>query len=193
MVISSESKKQLGKFLRVNSKEHVANIYANQLQFDDFTESEEIEVLTQIAEPSVRKTAQGGMVIASPGEFEKDGMFIFTADTTGNERIDMVEVEAEGIRVLYYAASEEINRDVLNQIGVIDILVLQIGPEYAKQIKTVSIIDPQVLIPVFTEGVDVEKFKADVGVKFEETNKYKCKSTDFALEEYVLHGVLLTA
>lgn len=192
MVISSETKKQLGNFLKVNSKEHIANIYMKQLKFSDFTDSDEIEILTQTDTPLVKKTAKEGMVIASPGEFEKDGMFIFTSGSSGNELIDLVEVEAEGIRVLYYASNEEINRDLLNQIGVIDILVLQVDANYSKQIKTVSVIDPQVLVPMFADGVDKEKFKTEVGVKFEEVNKYKVKAGDFANEEYILHGVILT-
>lgn len=193
MVISVESQKQLGQYLSINGKDQLANIYTKSLDPRQFAASPAIEILTQVAEPTLQKTEKSGMIIGSPGEFEKDGMFVFALDSTANGLIDLVEIESEGIRVLYYTATEEINRDVLNQIGVIDVLVLQVEANYTKQLKTISIIDPQVLIPVFTNGVDVEKFKPEIGVKFEEMAKYKCKASDFDNEEYMLHGVLLTA
>jgi hypothetical protein len=133
------------------------------------------------------------MVVSSPGEFEKSGIFVFAQKNATHDKanINFVEVDAENVRVLYYASNSELDRDLLNQIGVIHVLVVEVKKDFANLIKAISTIDPQILIPLFNEGVDVEKFKSELGIKFDQEKKFKCSASDFLNEEYVLHGVLL--
>lgn len=194
MLISLERKSKYGQFIKINSKEQNTNIYVADLVPSQFAETGDIEVLINAREQRNLHGSGGGMVIASPGEFEKDGVFVWAQinNLEGEEKaIDLVELEAEGVRVLYSSSTTEVRRDLLNDMGVIDVMVLFVQPEFQKQVKSVSAVDPQILIPVFAEGVDQERFKKEVGAKFESESKYKCKAIDFMNEEYVLQGVVL--
>lgn len=194
MTISTEKKAKLGKYLKLAGKENHLHIFMQDLPTVLFKDSDELVVIPNGDESSNFVTEAGGIVVAGAGEFEKNGVFVMTMKNRPQDKqfLNMVEVEIDGIRILYYSATSEINKEALNEIGLVDILVLSVNKDFTNQLRAVSVIDPQVLIPIYNEGVDQEKFRAEIGVKFEQRKKYKCKVNDFSQEDYKLQAVELT-
>lgn len=158
-------------------------------------ESEVIVVATDAKQPT-EKTKGGGLILADQGEFEKDGIFIniYEKKPSGTGRgfnLDLVEVEYEGVRILYYALAEEFSKELLTDLGVIDILILDVRGDYKQQLKAVNSIDPQILLPISAEPETMSKFKQDLGAQLEVQKRFKAKAADFVNDEYVMHSVLL--
>jgi hypothetical protein len=192
MHISLESKSKLGKYIKINSKEQNTHLYLQELDPAIFKDTGDIELLVDSNKKVNKRSDKGGMVISSPGEFEKDGVFVWAQrNKTEGSEIDFVEIEAERVRVLYTSTATEIKKDLLSDLGLIDVMILKVEEKFDQQVKSVSAIDPQILIPIFTEGVDKDKFKKEVGSKFEEEKKLKCKASDFTNEDYVTQGIIL--
>lgn len=145
-----------------------------------------------------RKLAGGGLLVSLPGEYEKSEVFISAQVNHGEDEasassanLDVVEVEAEGVRVMYYASAKAVNKKLIADMGVIDVLVLEVASDFSQQLKAVSSIDPQIVVPVSADKELLGKFKTELGANFTEEKKLKVKSTDFANEEYVMQGVQL--
>lgn len=193
MQIYLEKTKKFGKSVVISTSEHKLKIFTNEIDPADFSDAKDINVLTNAKSGTSDITKEGGMSVVSPGEFEKAGIYVLAQKNSPKDpgMMNFIEIEVENVRVLYYSAASEINRDLVNQIGVIDVLILGVFKDFENQVKAVSVIDPQILVPVFGPNVDIEKFKSEVGAKFDEEKKFKCSASDFSNEEYVLHGVIL--
>lgn len=155
-----------------------------------------IEVFTTLTRESrTMKTAHGNLLINSIGEFEQNEIFLSThingERATDDAELNLVEVEVEGVKVLYYNSPASLNREVLNELGAIHVLVLEVQENYEQQLKAISAIDPQILIPVASPKADLAKFKQELGIAFESQPKFKAKASDFQVEEYLLQGVEL--
>ncbi len=105
--------------------------------------------------------------------------------------LDVIEIEIDSIRVLFFASKKIINKDLLNDLGVIDVMIVSLDENLEAQVKSVSKVDPQIVIPLSDDQKLIEKFKNEVGGKSSETKKYKCKSTDFSSEDFVLEVIVL--
>lgn len=138
--------------------------------------------------------------IARPGEYELAEVFISAQlnypeggdfQPTLSDQLDLIEVEIDGVRVLYCGSDTPLNKKLLAQLGVIDVLLIRVGSDITQQVKTVSSVDPQVVIPMGLDKETVEKFKHELGTVFTPEKKFKAKAVDFAAEEYVLRGIEL--
>jgi hypothetical protein len=149
----------------------------------------------QASEMRSRITTGGGLIIITPGEYEKHEVFVSThKNSTSAAVTDVIEAEVDKVRIAYISSDIELNKEILESLGVIHVLILEVVDNFEKQLKVIGQIDPQLLVPIASEGLAkdrFDKFISDLGVKFEEINKYKAKSTDFANEEYVMQGILL--
>jgi len=80
---------------------------------------------------------------------------------------------------------------LLTDLGVIDVLILDVRGDYKQQLKAVNSIDPQILLPISAEPETMSKFKQDLGAQLEVQKRFKAKAADFVNDEYVMHSVLL--
>jgi|GEM_PF-5058612 len=140
------------------------------------------------------KYGESGLLVCDNGEFEKEGVFITTQSNNAKSEgvLDVIEVEAEGIRVLYYAAGNELEKGTFEQLGDAHILILDVQPDFGNQQKSLQYIDPQVLMPVSADEGALVRFYNTIGITFEDTGKFKAKSQEFQAEEYTVRGVKLT-
>ena len=158
------------------------------------------------------KTDQSGFVVATPGEYEKDDIFVSArhnhkdGDVSSDSQpmssatfspssafgLDVVEVEVEGVNILYYASSEIINKTILSELADIHILIIDLADDITNQLKVINKVDPQVVIPFSDNKSLVEEFKKESGVNYTESKKYKFKLSNFVNEEYVLTGMDLS-
>jgi hypothetical protein len=140
-----------------------------------------------------KKLAEGGILVAGTGEYELGGVFISAqSNQEGAEALDLVEVELDGVRVLVYGDAKDVNKQLLEQLGVIDVLVIEVAENFEQQLKAVSTVDPQVVIPVGNSEL-VTKFLTELGVVSTTEKKFKAKAADFATEEYILKALQLVA
>lgn len=137
------------------------------------------------------KKLANGLLISQQGEYEVSEMFISAQSAADSGELDIVEVEADGVRVLLVSTSQNLPKEILSDLGVIDVLVLQlVSGALSEQLKIVNTVDPQLIIPVGAQA-DVDKFKTELGVTFQTEKKLKLKSADFENEDFVLRGIEL--
>lgn len=193
MTISIEKKSKLGRFVKLAGKDNHLHIFMQELPTVLFKDSDELVVIPNGDESSNFVTDNGGIVVAGAGEFEKNGVFVLTMKNRNSDKefLNVVEVELDGVRVLYYSATSEVNKDSLGEIGLVDVLLIKVNKDFNNQLKAVSVIDPQVVIPIFDPSSEEirEKFKSDLGVQFDQEKKFKCRAIDFSNDEYALQGV----
>lgn len=149
----------------------------------------------KVADYANKDAVNESLEIASIGEFEKMGIFV-TCQTNDkmmeDPLIDVVEVEIDGMRVLYYFAEEEFDKSLFDTIGDIDVMVLNICENQQHQIKAVGVVDPKILIPVSNNPELQQKFIKELGIQAAEPmDKYKCRKQDFEVEEYATQIVQL--
>jgi hypothetical protein len=156
----------------------------------DFSKIENTEDIVVLSHPKEEieshKTQKDGLIIARSGEYE-----IFDIYVSVKSVKELVEFEADGVRLMYSAYDKEIDKKLVKELGIIDVLIMNVQKDFSKQIKTVQTIDPQVLLIFTTEDADLEKFKKESGANFDETKTYKCRVSDFSSDEYNLTGVEL--
>jgi hypothetical protein len=137
------------------------------------------------------KKLPNGLLISQQGEYEVSEMFISAQSAVDSGELDIVEVEADGVRVLLVSTAQNLPKEILSDLGVIDVLVLQlVNGSLSEQLKIVNTVDPQLVIPVGAQA-DVDKFKTELGVTFQPEKKLKLKSADFENEDFVLRGIEL--
>ncbi len=137
------------------------------------------------------KKLANGLLISQQGEYEVSEMFISAQSAVDSGELDIVEVEADGVRVLLVSTAQNLPKEILSDLGVIDVLVLQlVSGSLSEQLKIVNTVDPQLVIPVGAQA-EVDKFKSELGVTFQQEKKLKLKSADFENEDFVLRGIEL--
>lgn len=112
-------------------------------------------------------------LIKNPGEYtfhgvSVEGMRTFHDNSEGSERgLNTVYVlESEGIRVCHLGDLGHVpNKDQIDQIGEIDVLMIPVGGIYTLDLKeaveVVKLIEPSVVIPMHfkTKDVNIEELK----------------------------------
>lgn len=131
----------------------------------------------------------GSIFINGPGEFEVNEVFIGAINSTADSNLDLVEIELDGVRTLFFNGNKEIDHKVLDDIGVVDVLVMRLAGDAKTLNKTVSAVDPQIVIPLGGSAELKTSFKSELGIEFESTDTFSANQADFASEDYVLRGV----
>jgi len=137
--------------------------------------------------------------ISKPGDYEYNHINYTGFETTTEQykgSVNLCKFYLEGIRVAVVFSDSEINKDVLNELVNIDVLVT---PYFsATRLKEhIADIDPKTLIILrnfeSSQEFDVEDMKKALGVgTIEESNSYKFKNGDFSSdEEYILVTYIL--
>jgi len=150
--------------------------------------------------------AVGGnpFLIQGPGEYEIKGVYVqgissWHDDVQGKERGEntIYTIEVEDLKLCHLGdfGEKELNDEILEQIGEVDILMIPVGGVYtisAKEaLKIMSQIEPRITIPMHyaipklkakLDGVD--KFLKTLGVKaIEPSDKLSIKKKDIPAEE----------
>lgn len=145
-------------------------------------------------------------IIKTPGEYETKGVFIygipaFHDNKNGEERGNIVifKINTENITIVHLGdLGHDLNTDLLDRIGNVDILLLPIGGTYTidakKANEIVSIIEPRIVIPMhydipglkFKSGEkldSVDKFLKESGLPSEKMDKFKILKKDLPPDE----------
>ena len=146
------------------------------------------------------------MVIAGPGEYEKQGIYVRGILSYH----DKVEGKERGLNTIYVIKSEdmvvchmgdfgqaEFEGNQLDDIGDVDILMLPVGGKYTidykEAVETVGKIGPKIVIPMHYKIKDlkididgVDKFIKELGLTPEKVDKYKIAKKNLPAEEVKL-------
>ncbi len=150
------------------------------------------------------------LVVDSPGEFEIQGVFItgnptYHDEKEGKERgtntIDQIEID--GFTLLHLGdLGHELEKDTLQKIGYIDVLMIPVGGYYTIDAETaakvISSIEPGIVIPMHYKtddltGVDkiapIDGFLDEMGVEngVKQTDRLKLTSRSDIPEETVVY------
>lgn len=145
---------------------------------------------------------QTPFIIADPGEYEIQGVFVFGTTLEGEGRAYpfplMYRFEVEGMSIGYIG---EINQapseESLNRLENIDILLLPVGGgsylDAKKAAEIVKILEPRMVVPLAyaTDGLttplaSVDDFCKEVGGKRQDAPKLKLARKDLPAEELVV-------
>lgn len=145
---------------------------------------------------------QTPFIIADPGEYEIQGVFVFGTTLEGEGRVHpfplMYRFEVEGMSIGYIG---EINRvpseELLNRLENIDILLLPVGGgsylDAKKAAEIVKILEPRMVVPLAyavdgltTPLASVDDFCKEVGGKRQDAPKLKLARKDLPAEELVV-------
>jgi len=143
-------------------------------------------------------------LISEPGEYEVKDIFIqgiqsFHDDSKGKERGEntIYTIEAEGMKICHLGdlGQKELEKEQLEAIGEVDILMIPVGGvftiSYKEAIKIMSQIEPKIIIPMHyhlpklkIKLDSVEKFLKSLGIKsLEPIKKLSIKKKDLSPEE----------
>jgi len=175
------------KGIRLIGDEQTVNIYSEHP--GEIADNKDTMIILEKGRSQTGKLDGKGFLIAGAGEYENNGVYILAEEIDSS--IKVLAIEIDGIRVMYYSNSDEISREQLSHFGISDILVLELAGDYSAQLRTIQLIDPQVILPLSSDLANLEKFKHELGIEFVPVSKYKVKSTEFENSEYVLRGVSL--
>lgn len=155
---------------------------------------------------NVEGAASETMIINGPGEYEKKGMYVrgilsYHDKSGGQER---------GLNTIYVIKAEDMvichmgdfgqttfEKNQLDDIGDIDVLMLPVGGKYTidykEAVEIVSQIEPKIVVPMHYKikdlNIDIdgpEKFIKELGLTPEKTDKYKIVKKNLPAEEMQL-------
>jgi hypothetical protein len=192
----------------IKGKNKQVRIITTETEIDDLPDDDNLYVLVQSPEDEhTSLNDKGHLVVCTTGEYEQDEIFISTqvnnvekkredeevvSGKTLQKVLDIVEVEVDGVRVMYFRDDMRIDKDTLNQIGIVDIMIVDVGDNVKQQLKEVNSVDPQIVVPFSVDAGDrYDEFKSEIEIKFSEEKKIKAKQSDFSSEDYVLQGIEL--
>jgi hypothetical protein len=203
---SFKSKKK--NAIDIVGKNQTVRIITTEASQSDLPDDDKIYVLANSsADEHTDINKSGFLTVSTTGEYEQKEVFISSQLNNVEKKkenlsekeaselqkiIDVIEIEIDGVRILYFRDDSKLDKDTLNNLGIVDIMIVDLGENVKQQVKEVSTVDPQVVIPyTIDKSEELDKFKSELEIKFDEEKKYKAKQTDFSSEDYVLSGVIL--
>jgi len=146
------------------------------------------------------------MIINGPGEYEKQGIHIrgilsYHDKVEGKERglntIYVIKVENVVICHMGDFGQDTFEKDQLDSIGDVDILMLPVGGKYTidykEAVKVIREIGPKIVIPMHYKIKDLkldidgpDKFIKELGLTPEKVDKYKIAKKNLPTEETTL-------
>ena len=146
------------------------------------------------------------MIIDGPGEYEKKGVYVrgifsYHDKEQGKERgpNTMYVVRAEDITVCHMGdfGQASFEKNQLDDIGDIDILMIPVGGKYTldykEAVQIIGQIEPKIIIPMHYKVKDLkvdidgpEKFIKELGLTPEKVDKYKIAKKNLPAEEMKL-------
>jgi len=146
------------------------------------------------------------MIINGPGEYEKKGIYIrgilsYHDKVGGQERglNTIYVIKAEDMVVCHMGdfGQASFEKDQLDGIGDVDILMLPVGGKYTidykEAVEAIGQIEPKVVIPMHYKVKDLkididgpDKFVKELGLTPEKVDKYKIAKKNLPAEEIKL-------
>lgn len=189
MQITFEQTKQF-QYFHFSGAERDAVLVVSPTNSKDTVVQEGITVVAEAKGDIDTEIVRTGLLrVTIPGEFESAGIFVTSHSTHPESGIlDLVEIEYEGVRCVYYSGEKNLEKDLLVDLGAVDVLLLRTSTGVQEQIKAINALDPQILVPF---GEQVAQLESEMEMQFQSEKKLKAKHTDFQQEEYVLQVVKL--
>lgn len=155
---------------------------------------------------NVEGAGEEAMIISGPGEYEKKGIYVrgilsYHDKNGGHERglntIYVIKVEDMAVCHLGDFGQAEFEKEQLDSIGNVDILMLPVGGnytiDYKEAVSAVGKIEPKIIIPMHYKVKDLkldidgpDKFIKELGLAPEKTDKYKISKKNLPVEEMKL-------
>lgn len=155
---------------------------------------------------SIENANPEAMIINGPGEYEKQGIYVrgilsHHDKTGGKERgLNTVYViKAEDMTVCHMGdfGQAGFEKNQLDEIGDVDILMLPVGGKYTidykEAIEMIGSVEPKIIIPMHYKTKDLnididgpEKFIKELGLTPEKVEKYKIAKKNLPVEEMKL-------
>jgi hypothetical protein len=135
-------------------------------------------------------------LVNQPGEYEVKDVFIYALAIANPALPDLFSIFADGVTVAFIGSEiKEIPKSVIDQLGVIDIVVLDLNND-AKDLELrldlLEDLDPEILIPLRSDTETNTKISKYLGLELPEKQpKLKASDGDFSGEERSLKIVLL--
>lgn len=155
--------------------------------------------ITLFSQEQAKIKKDSSFVISSPGEYEIKEVFIYGISATfeeGEGKKIIYLVEHEGIRLAHLGQLNQVklSEGQLETLEGVDILMVPVGNGNALSAKQameiISQLEPRVVVPMNYQlpGLKVkldslDKFKKEVGAKFETVDKLKISRKDLPEEE----------
>jgi hypothetical protein len=128
-------------------------------------------------------------VLKNAGEIEEEGVFI-EGIYIGDFIVYKIICEEMNILVLGEYDLGELNEDVLDDIGSVDILLVGVNKDVKNTLNIISQVQPKVVVPIMykqkgikNDCLEVEKFTSEYGVDFEEVSKLNIRKNNLPTEE----------
>ena len=184
--------------IRIHSKETVILIDppAASTGLKPTKQAANIVALTQTDGTDVKSVAGEPFIINSPGEYERQNVFVYGLQLPGDEERTHFRVEAEEISLGHLGfIKEKLDNGQLAALEGVDILFVPVGGKSVydaeEAAKLISQIEPRIVIPIqykcagSTAGyTDVSAFLKEMGSKSSEAvEKYKVIKKDLPAEE----------
>lgn len=132
--------------------------------------------------------------ISAPGEYEKEGIFIYGLVPKDDYPVIIYRIEIEGVSIVHLGGVNHLLSDeIVDELGDVDVLMIPVGGKNMlgaeKAAKVISQLEPRIVIPmnykipglkVNLEGVD--HFCKEMGVKKTETDKIIVKKNNLPQE-----------
>ena len=146
------------------------------------------------------------MVITGPGEYEKQGIYVrgilsYHDKAGGQERglNTMYVIKAEDMVICHMGdfGQGAFEKDQLDSIGDVDILMLPVGGKYTidykEAVQAIGEIEPKIVVPMHYKVKDLkididgpDKFIKELGLTPEKVDKYKIAKKNLPAEEVKL-------
>lgn len=149
-------------------------------------------IIGKVVEPKANQ-----FVIFTPGEYEVKDIFIYAFDLNATKAISLLSINIDNINLVYMAASlNEVSKDELDQIGIDDVLIVDLDgvkvEDIEKKSKLVEAFDPELVIPYSSNPELIKKFANELGLVLPESSgKLKLNSSQFSQEESSLSLAVL--
>jgi len=133
---------------------------------------------------------EGAFSINTPGEYETKEVWVLSMPMDVNEfdKNNIYVITADEIRIAFLGAGvKELTKKQIEKVGIIDVIICNLEGDLKLQLKNISEIDPQVLIPIGDSKEQLESISKELGIKaVEETKKYKLNYDEFQKDDYQL-------
>lgn len=148
-------------------------------------------------EKAIKKDFKKGFLVASPGEYEISGIFVYgTSFIRKDKKLTIYQVEMDNVRFgILGEINSSLTSEELENLDGIDVLFIPIGGETMigpeKAVEAINLIEPKIIIPccyqipkIKIKLGSLERFLREMGIKrVEKLSKLTLRKKDLSSEE----------
>lgn len=121
----------------------------------------------------------GKMIVERPGEYESHGVMVQAISDGGLAEILLFSIDVENVNLVYATdVNKPIKKKIIDQIGVNNVLLINIDKDIEKIRDLVEEMDPNIMIPLTTDAEQQIAVSKKLGVVLPPTEKTLNVSAD---------------